>query len=167
MRTARAITLTEITQRTHLPAEEVRRFNPALRRAVPARATLYLPSYVQEFGRDVAFWHRPPSSSFASALNDFVHLDTREDQWDSPAFEPVLRGFEQRFRDTNTEEGTVMATVLGYVIDEAYSSRRSAILDEYRASDEVLRLFERGVLERDAAHAARAAVAQPDADSSR
>jgi hypothetical protein len=59
MRTARAISLAEITMRTGLPADEVRRFNPALGAQVSAQSTLYLPDYVSEFGSDVAFWRRP------------------------------------------------------------------------------------------------------------
>ena len=44
--------------------QPVRRFNPALIRQVPARATLYLPVYVAAFGENVTFWHRPaPGSS--------------------------------------------------------------------------------------------------------
>ena len=61
--------------RTHLPADEVRRFNPALVERVPAQATLYLPSYVGEFGPDVAFWRRPASPSYAAVLDDFLRLE--------------------------------------------------------------------------------------------
>ena len=63
MRTTRAISLAEITRRTHLSADDIRRFNPSLLTQVPARATLYLPLYVKEFGADVTFWHRPAGSS--------------------------------------------------------------------------------------------------------
>src|SRR5688572_5516076 len=42
MRTTRALRLTEIAQRTRLSADEIRRYNPALVKQVPARATLYL-----------------------------------------------------------------------------------------------------------------------------
>ena len=160
MQAPRAIPLAEITRRTGLSVDEVRRFNPALLKQVPVRATLYLPFHVMEFGRDVSFWHRPPSPAFASALNDFVRLDASLEQWDDRSFEPVLRGFQRRFSDTNTEEGTVMATVLAYVIDETYASARGAILAEYRESEDVLRLFDRAVLDRDA-RGARAAVPAP------
>jgi len=164
MQAPRAIPLAEIMRRTGLSVDEVRRFNPALLTQVPARATLYLPFHVTEFGRDVSFWHRPPSPAFASALNDFVRLDASLPQWDDRSFEPVLRAFQRRFSDTNSEEGTVMATVLAYVIDETYASARGAILAEYRGSAGGLRLFERAVLDRDAARVARAA-APPPADS--
>jgi hypothetical protein len=63
----------------------------------------------------------------------------------------VLRGFERRFRNTRSEEGTVMATVLGYVIQEVLTSGRGAILEEFRNSPDVQRQFERAVLEREAA----------------
>ena len=56
MRAPRAIALSEVTRRTRLSVDEVQRFNPALRTRVPAGATLYLPSYVADFGRDVSFF---------------------------------------------------------------------------------------------------------------
>ncbi len=150
MRTTRAIPIAEITKRTRLSVDEVRRFNPALLKRVPARATLYLPAHVKEFGADVAFWHRPPGAAYAEVLNEFVRLDATEEEWDDPAFESALRVFQKRFAATASEEGTIMATVLAYVIEETYSSRRGAILAEFRESDEVLELFQRGVADRDA-----------------
>lgn len=156
MRTERPIALAEIVRRTRLTADEVRRFNPALVKRVPARATLYLPVSVKEFGRDVAFWRRPPSAAYASALQDFIRLEATAEQWDDRSFEPVLRGFERRFSATKTEEGTVMAATLSYVIDEMYRSRRGAILAEFRTSDDVRRLFEHAVAERDASRTVQA-----------
>jgi hypothetical protein len=158
MRTPRAIPLAEIMRRTGLPEDEVRRFNPALLKQVPARATLYLPVYVPEFGPDVTFWHRAPDPAFGSVFNEFIRLDATEQEWDNPLFEPVLQDFQDRFARTNTEEGAVMATVLAYVMDETYLSRRGAILAEYRQSDQVRRLFERAVARRDAARGTQAAV---------
>lgn len=157
MRTPRPIPLAEIMRRTGLPEDEVRRFNPALLKQVPARATLYLPVYVPEFGSDVTFWNRAPTPAFASVFNDFIRLDATEEDWDNPSFEPVLQDFLDRFAHTNTEEGAIMATVLAYVMDETYLSRRGAILAEYRASTAVRRLFDRAVLERDAARGSQAA----------
>ena len=40
------------------------------------------------------------------------------------AFAPVLADFKRRFRETNTEEGLVMETVLAYTMDQAYTSTR-------------------------------------------
>jgi hypothetical protein len=118
MRPARPISLAEIIERTGLPADEVRRFNPALRQELPARTTLYLPFYVSEFGDDVAFWRRPASRPFAGVLHDFLRLAAGPERWDDPAFAPVLTELASRFRDTNTEEGAVMETVLWYVMDQ-------------------------------------------------
>lgn len=157
MRTPRAIPLAEIMRRTRLPDDEVRRFNPALLKQVPARATLYLPEYVPEFGPDVTFWHRVPDPAFGSVFSEFIRLDATEQEWDNPLFEPVLQDFQDRFARTNTDEGAVMATVLAYVMDETYLSRRGAILAEYRASAAVRRLFDRAVLQRDAARGSQAA----------
>ena len=158
IRTSRAIPLVEITRRTRLSVDEVRRFNPALIKQVPARSTLYLPTYVKEFGQDVSFWHRRPSDAFGSTLDEFLRLRADEQEWDDPSFRPVLEKFERQFRDTRTEEGTVMATVLAYAIDEAFTSDRGAILAEYRASEKIQRLFERGVAEREARHGGLAAM---------
>ena len=149
MRTPRAILLSEIIERTGLSADEVRRFNPALVDRVPARATLYLPFHVSEFGADVAFWHRPSGASYTAILDDFVRLAAGTERWDDPLFATVLKDFRRRFRDTNTEEGLVMDTVLAYVMDQAYTSSRRALLGEYRNSAKVRSLIERGVLELD------------------
>jgi hypothetical protein len=125
----------------------VRRFNPALVDRVPAQALLYLPHYVSEFGPDVAFWRRPASHSYVAVLNDFMRLDAGAERWDDPAFAPVLTDFKHRFRETNTEEGAVMDTVLTYAMDQAYTSSRRALLAEFRSHGHVRRLIERGVLE--------------------
>lgn len=156
MRTPRRIPLTEVTARTGLSVDEVRRFNPALLRYVPANATLYLPRYYKDFGADVTYWHRPPPAAFAAALNDFVRLDVTPERWDDPGFAPVLRRFQQRFRESKSEEGAVMSTVLAYVIDETYSSNRAAILAEFRTSDEIRKLFARGLVERESLRGGRA-----------
>jgi hypothetical protein len=148
MRTTRAIPIAEIRRRTGLSADEVRRFNPALVKRVPAGATLYLPKYVSAFGRDVAFWHKPASTRYAAVLNDFVRLDAPSEEWNEAPFEPTLREFERRFRATGTEEGSVMATVLAYVEDQAATSGRRELLAEFRTSERIRDLFERAVQER-------------------
>jgi len=158
MRTPRAISLTEIVKETGLPADEVRRFNPALVDRVPAGATLYLPFYVDEFGLDVAFWRRPPSPAYVAVLNDFVRLEPGAERWDDPSFAPVLAEFKRRFRETNTEEGMVMETMLAYVMDQAYTSSRRTLLADYRTSGTVRSLIESGRLELDAIR--RAGVSQ-------
>jgi hypothetical protein len=163
MRTERAVTLAEIVTRTGLAAAEVRRFNPALVAKVPARATLYLPFHVGEFGADVAFWRRPPSASYLAVLDDFLRLSPGVERWDDPSFAAVLRDFRRRFKETNTEEGGVMETVLAYAMDQAYASPRRTLLAEYRNSGAVRSLIERGVLELDAIRRAatlRTAVAE-------
>ena len=156
MRTPRAIALTEIVRRTGLAATEVRRFNPALVDRVPAGATLYLPSYVSEFGADVAFWRRPAGEAFTAVLDEFMRLEPGAERWDDPAFAPVLAAFKRRFRETNTEEGRVMETVLAYAMDQAYTSSRRTLLAEYRNSETVRTLIERGALERAAVRRAAA-----------
>ena len=150
MRTSRAIPLDEITRRTGLSADEVRRFNPALVRQVPRNATLYLPRQIDDFGKDVAFWHRPPGPEYLRVLGDFLALDVPPEEWEEPAFEAVLREFQRRFRATETEEGVVMATVLSYVMEETRTSGRREILADFRSSQEIESLFRLGVLEREA-----------------
>jgi hypothetical protein len=95
----------------------------------------------------VSFWHRPPTPEYAAALNDFLRLDSGIDKWHDPDFEPTLRAFQERFEATNTEEGTVMATTLAYVITDLRTSRRAAILEEFRTSTKILDLFKQGVEE--------------------
>jgi hypothetical protein len=114
---------------------------------VPKGANLYLPFPVPEFGPDVSFWHRPPSPEYMAVLYDFQKLSRPPEEWDDRSFQPILTDFARRFQATNTEEGTVMAAVLEYYMDEAYSSRRSAILADFRSSDHIRTLFETGVRE--------------------
>jgi hypothetical protein len=147
MRTTRAIAVGEITKRTTLTAGEVQRFNPALTRQVPVKATLYLPAHVPEFGQDVTFWHRPPNPSFSVILDEFVRLDGGVRRWHEVSFEPVLQDFRRRFEATGSEEGTVMATTLAYVIGDLRTSRRAAILDDFRTNGRILELFRQGVAE--------------------
>jgi hypothetical protein len=147
MRTGKIIPLGEITRRTKLTASEVQRFNPALQRSVPKNATLYLPTHVPEFGADVAFWHAPPSASFAATLDAFLQLESGVQRWHEASFEPVLQDFRARFEATKTEEGTVMATMLEYVIGDLRTSRRAAILEDFRTSGHILELFQKGLAE--------------------
>ena len=130
-----------------MSTSELKRFNPALVKQVPARANLYLPEYMEEFGPDVSFWHEPPSPLFASALDDFVRLEPGFRRWHEPSFETTLRGFQRRFEDTGTEDGAVMATMLRYVIGDLRTSRRAEILSQFRTSERILQLFQRGVRE--------------------
>jgi hypothetical protein len=145
MRLSKALPALDITARTGLKLDEVKRFNPALDARVPAQANLYLPFYVQAFGTDVSFWHRPPTPQYAAALNDFLHVDGGIERWHEASFETTLRTFQDRFEATRTEEGSVMATTLAYVISDLRTSRRAAILEEFRTSGRILDLFKRGV----------------------
>ena len=147
MRTSRPIMVGEITKRTHLTATEVQRFNPALTRQVPAHATIYLPEFVPEFGADVSFWHRPARASFTAALDAFLQLESGVQRWYEPSFELVLDEHRRRFEATGTEEGTIMAAVLAYVTSDLRTSRRAAILDDFRSNGRILDLFNRGVAE--------------------
>ena len=147
MRTPRSLSLAELRDKTGLSTDELKRFNPALVRRVPAGANLYLPSYVEEFGRDVSFWHRPPSPEFEAVLDEFVRLESGVERWHDPGFEPTLRDFQRRFEESDTEEGTVMATTLRYIIGQLRTSRRAQILAEFRSSDRIERLFQRGLAE--------------------
>ena len=147
MRTTQSIRALDVTARTGLKLDEVKRFNPALGVRVPANATVYLPFYVKSFGKDVSFWHRPPTPEYAAALNDFLRLESGIERWHDPDFEATLRAFQQRFEATRTEEGSVMATTLAYVISDLRTSRRAAILEEFRTSGRILDLFKQGVEE--------------------
>jgi hypothetical protein len=148
MRTPRAMTLTDIVRRTRLSADEVRRFNPALVKRVPAHSDLYLPTYFRDLGRDVSFWHRPPNAKYSAALADFLAIDAPPEHWDDGRLMPTLRVFERRFRDSGSEEGSVMATVLAYVMGDAESSGRREILAAFRDDEGLRELFNRALLQR-------------------
>lgn len=154
MRTTRPVSLTDIVRRTGLTAEEVRRFNPALRSQVPARATIYLPRHVADFGRDAAFWRREPPAPYAAVLRDFIAIEASPEQWDTARFDAVLGAFRKRFAATGTEEGGVMATTLSYFLEDRLGSREAQIIAEFRASERIRRLFERARSARDEARAA-------------
>ena len=143
MRTTRAFSLDDIRQRTGLSTDQLKRFNPALVRRVPKGATLYLPIQSGQFGSDVAFWHRPPPPEYLAVLSEFLNLQATTADWEDPTFDTVLKSFRRRFRDTNSEEGAVMATVLDYVVRGMPSTRR--ILSRYRRNPSVRALLERGV----------------------
>ena len=147
MRVPRNTSLSTVARRSGLSRAEVRRYNPALVRRVPARAAVYLPEHVESLGPDVSFWRRPPNPEYVAVLDEFVRLDASVQQWHEAAFESTLQSFRRRFADTGSEEGTVMATTLAFVLDSLTASRRAAILDEFRASRRVRRLFERGLRE--------------------
>jgi hypothetical protein len=148
MRVRRATPLADIVKRTRLSANEIRRFNPALVRRVPAQSDLYLPTYVSSFGPDVSFWHRPPNARYSEALTDFLNLDAAPERWDDGSLVPTLRAFERRFRDTKSEEGTIMATVLAFVINNAETSGQREILAAFRVDENVHSLFDRALLRR-------------------
>jgi hypothetical protein len=147
MRTTEAIRALDVSARSGLKLDEVKRFNPALGVRVPARANLYLPFYVKSFGQDVSFWHRPPTPEYAAALNDFLRIESGIERWHTAEFETTLRMFQERFEHTNTEEGSVMATMLAYVISDLRTSRRAQILEEFRNSGRILELFKQGAAE--------------------
>jgi hypothetical protein len=155
MRVTRALAMKDIVARTGLSADDIRRYNPALGDRLPAQSLLYLPSYVSDLGPDVAFWRRPAPPAYVAVLDEFMRLDAGPDAWDDPAFARVLGDFQRRFRETNTEEGAVMNTVLAYVMDQAYTSSRRTLLADFRASDQVRRLIDRGRLELDVVREAR------------
>ena len=144
MRVPRSTPITRVMQRTGLSRDEVRRYNPALVRQVPARANLYLPEYIADFGPDVSFWHRPASPAYTAVLDEFIRLEASLEEWHSAAFRRRLETFRRRFADSGTEEGAVMATILAFTIQDLRTSGRAAILAEFRSSGRIQRLFDRG-----------------------
>ena len=147
MRAPRNIRLSEVTKQTGLSSDEVKRFNPALVKQVPARAALYLPWYIPEFGRDVSFWHHPADPAYAAVLDEFVRLEASVLEWHEASFASTLQEFQERFEATGTEEGAVMAAMLAYVRGDLSTSRRAAILEEFRTSNRIMRLFQEGIRE--------------------
>jgi len=154
MRTTRAIPIEEVVRKSGLSQDEVKRYNPALIRQVPAGATLFLPMHLPEFGADVAFWHRPADTGYAEVLNEFLSLGSPYASpflaWSEAGFEATLRTFQERFRATGTEEGAIMATAIAYVIQETVQGRQGQILAEFRESPQIQSLFAQGVEQRSA-----------------
>ncbi len=74
---------------------------------------------------------------------------TPED-WNDGSVVDALRAFAARFRATDSEEGTVMAVTLEYVIEDLEQDERMRRLAELGGSERVLRLLARGVRERQA-----------------
>ena len=150
MRVTRGWTLDEIVRASGVSESDVRRYNPALTKQVPAGATVYLPVHVAAIGADVAFWHRDADPAYLSLLTELMAIDVAPELWDTRAFAATLRGFERRFRETGTEEGSVMAAVLAYVRGESIGPR-ARILATFRSSSAILDLFEKGLHEVEAA----------------
>jgi hypothetical protein len=146
MRPDRSLPIDEIVKRTKLSTDEIRRFNPALVNRVPAGANVYLPFYVEVFGSDTAFWHRPPTPDYWNELREFARLDERYslDQWHDGSVLDELSAFETRFRATGTEEGEIMATVIAFVIGELEDGRQMEILAGFRSSERARQLLEHG-----------------------
>lgn len=152
MRPVRSVPFDEVARRTGLSADEIRRFNPALINRVPAGANLYLPSPAEGLGRDTAFWHHEPASEYVAVLDEFLRLNERfvPEDWQHDTVLDDLRAFETRFRETGTEEGTVMATMLAYVIGELSDGRQMEILAEARSSERARSVLEQAVRQREA-----------------
>ena len=144
MRAPRNLSIGALADATGLSRDELKRYNPALVRQVPRGANLYLPEYVEAFGPDVSFWHRPPPAAYAEVLNEFLRLNAPAEEWHTDAFAEQLKAFARRFAATESEEGTVMATTIRFAIDALINNRRAAILAEFRTSDRIRDLFERG-----------------------
>jgi hypothetical protein len=143
IRVTRDVPLTEIAQKSGLSQNEVKRFNPALIRRVPKGATLYLPTMIEEFGEDVSYWHRPAPDAYTAVMSDFLRLTFSREQWEASNFEPVLSEYHRRFTATDCEEGRIMAAAISYALQEVPGTRR--VLDEFRTSPKIDRLFEEGV----------------------
>jgi hypothetical protein len=106
---------------------------------------------VPELGDEVAFWHRGAPAAYSEALDEFLQLEPGVQRWLDASFEPTLQASRRRFEATGTEEGQVMATMLAYVIGDLRTSRRAAILDDFRTSGRILDLFQKGIAELGAA----------------
>lgn len=161
MRLRATMPLARLVAISKLPLDQILRYNPSIPSRIPARTTIYLPKPVPALGSDVSFWRHSPSSSYRSVLNRFVALDPSLEIWNSAAFDALLLGFQRQFAATKTEEGTIMATMLAYVLSDRQHSREREILDEYATSARISERFGEAQLERSsylAAHPTSATV---------
>ena len=149
MRPDRALSPDEVANRTGLSIDEVRRFNPALINRVPAKANLYLPFHVAEFGADSTFWHRAAPPAYLHVLDDFLELQEsfNVEDWSDGSIFAALRSFESRFRATESEEGIVMASVLAFVIADMNAGKQHEILERVRGSEQANHILAQGVVE--------------------
>jgi Transglycosylase SLT domain len=162
IRSSRARTLAEIASAARIPTDEVRRFNPSLGSRIAAGTTIYLPRFLATLGSDASFWHRPPTDTYAAALDDFLAIAVPLDEWDSADFDDVLERFRERFTGSQSEEGRVMATVLRYVLAERHDSGHGAMLQEFRASTRIQQMFEEARQARDTFERSGAALPHTD-----
>jgi hypothetical protein len=142
MRIRQPLTARDIARRSGVSLAEIERFNPALRKRVPAGGTVYLPRYVAALGPDVTFWHRPPSRDYTTTLADFMSLDAAPQAWNEHAFDMTIDRFRGRFAATRTEEGRIMETMLAYVLEVRRTSGQRAILEEFQTSVRIRQLFD-------------------------
>jgi hypothetical protein len=153
------VSLTRLAAVSGVAVDEIRRYNPSIASQVPARTTVYLPKPVTALGTDVSFWRRAPRASYQSVLSRFVALDAPLETWNSAPFDAVLRRFQQQFAATKTEEGTIMSTMLAYVLSDRQHSREREILEEFAASARISERFDEAQLQRTSYLAARPAAA--------
>ncbi len=144
MRAPRNLAIGALSEATGLSRDELKRYNPALVRQVPRGANVYLPMYVEDYGPDVSFWHRSAPPEYSAVLEEFLRLEAPLGDWHTRAFAERLEAFARRFADTGSEEGTVMSTMIRFTIDSLVNNRRAAILEEFRTSNRIQDLFERG-----------------------
>ena len=127
----------------HEADEAVRGRDPALQpgagQARPgARRYVLAACMFVTFGRDVSFWHRPANEAYAAALSDFLSLDAPPEHWDDGTARCRRCAHSRDGSATaDSEEGTVMATVLAYVIERGESSGRREILAAFRADESI------------------------------
>ena len=150
MRTPRAISLTEIIKKTGLSRDEVRRFNPALVDRVPARGTP-LPATLRQ-----RVWRRrrvlaPPGQPFVRCRAErFPAPRTGCRTVGRSVVRPGPRGFptplpgDEHRRRHGDGHGPGLLDGPGRI-----RARAAALLAEFRNSENVRALIERGVLERD------------------
>ena len=160
MRGSRVRTAAEIARIAGVSVDEVGRFNPSLSRRSSAGSTIYLPRYVAALGPDVSFWHRRPNAVYTSALTELLTTDLSLEEWNASPFDAELELLRHRFIESRSEEGTIIATVLAYVLEERRESGHGAILQEFRTSERIQQLFDAARQARDASQSAADALPQ-------
>ena len=114
-------------EQTGLSRREVKRYNPALvRQRAEGRGAVSACLISKSSARTCRSGAGRPAKNTPRRSRTSSAWKPQLDEWHEPAFEETLQQFRERFAATGTEEGTVMATTLAFVIDDLSAAAAAA-----------------------------------------
>ena len=143
MRAPRNLAISAIAEATGLSPNELKRYNPALVRQVPRGANVYLPMHVEEFGPTCRSGIGPRRPSTRPSWTSFwgsrprLRSGTRARSPSGSKRSPAARRHRDRGRDGHGDD---------YPLRDRQPCQQPPRrhLEEFRTSDRILGLFERG-----------------------